>query len=141
MGNEKAVSGNTIPLHPRPITRALARASSNLTTSSEVAATSTTLINNQGRVLRANSKRTASDDKNANAPKRRAVLNDITNVSCENNIQVVIYTTILLPNIDNFFLLTSGEYQTDKEGKGKFFQGYKRKGTSCVYRHKRSIFL
>nr|VDD62623.1 unnamed protein product [Brassica oleracea] len=88
MGNEKAVSGNTIPLHPRPITRALARASSNLTTSSEVAATSTTLINNQGRVLRANSKRTASDDKNANAPKRRAVLNDITNVSCENNIQV-----------------------------------------------------
>ncbi|CAF2060252.1 unnamed protein product [Brassica oleracea] len=88
MGNEKAVSGNTIPLHPRPITRALARASSNLTTSSEVAATSTTLINNQGRVLRANSKRTASDDKNANAPKRRAVLNDITNVSCENNIQI-----------------------------------------------------
>ena len=102
MGNEKAVSGNTIPLHPRPITRALARASSNLTTSSEVAATSTTLINNQGRVLRANSKRTASDDKNANAPKRRAVLNDITNVTCENKIQVVIYT-ILLPNIDNFF--------------------------------------
>ena len=139
MGNEKAVSGNTIPLHPRPITRALARASSNLTTSSEMAA-ATTMIN-QGRGLRANSKRTASDDKNANAPKRRAVLNDITNVSCENNIQVVIYTTILLPNIDNFFLLTSGEYQTDKEGKGKFFQGYKRKGTSCVYRHKRSIFL
>ncbi|CAG7903208.1 unnamed protein product [Brassica rapa] len=88
MGNEKAVSGNTIPLHPRPITRALARASSNLATSSEVAATSTTLINNQGRVLRANSKRTASDDKNANAPKRRAVLNDITNVACENKIQI-----------------------------------------------------
>lgn len=107
MGNEKAVSGNTIPLHSRPITRALAsalRASSNL---SEVVATTTVI--NQERVLRANSKRTASDDKNANAPKRRAVLNDITNVSCENNIQVVIYTTILLPNINNFFLLTSGE--------------------------------
>ncbi|KAJ0256707.1 Cyclin-A2-3 [Hirschfeldia incana] len=89
MGNsEKAVSGNTIQLHSRPITRALAsalRASSNLITSSEVVATTTTLIN-QGRVLRANSKRRASDDKNANnAPKRRAVLNDITNVTCKDS--------------------------------------------------------
>ncbi|CAN6904709.1 unnamed protein product [Brassica oleracea] len=79
MGNEKAVSGNTIPLHSRPITRALAsalRASSNL---SEVVATTTVI--NQERVLRANSKRTALDDKKSNnAPKRRAVLNDITNV-------------------------------------------------------------
>lgn len=87
MGNEKAVSGNTIPPHSRPITRALAsalRASSNLITSSEVVAT--TLIN-PGKVLRANSKRTASDDKNVanNAPKRRAVLNDITNVTCKDS--------------------------------------------------------
>lgn len=88
MGNEKAVSGNTIPLHPRPITRSLARASSSLKTSSEVAATSTTLINNQGRVLRANSKRTALDDTTTNAPKKRAVLKDISNVTCENS-----YTT------------------------------------------------
>ncbi|XP_013615302.1 PREDICTED: cyclin-A2-4-like [Brassica oleracea var. oleracea] len=84
MGNEKAVSGNTIPLHSRPITRALAsalRASSNL---SEVVATTTVI--NQGRVLRANSKRTALDDKKSNnAPKRRAVLNDITNVTCEDS--------------------------------------------------------
>ncbi|KAL0724457.1 hypothetical protein Bca4012_039056 [Brassica carinata] len=84
MGNEKAVSGNTIPLHSRPVTRALARASSNLITSSEVAATTTTLIN-QGRVLRANSKRTALGDKKSNAPKRRAVLNDITNITCEDS--------------------------------------------------------
>ncbi|KAF8103052.1 hypothetical protein N665_0188s0013 [Sinapis alba] len=71
--NEKAVSGNTIPFNGRPVTRALARASA------------TTLIN-QGRVLRANSKRTALDDKNDNnAPKRRAVLNDITNVTCEDS--------------------------------------------------------
>lgn len=64
MGNEKAVSGNTISLHSRPITRALAsalRASSNL---SEVVATTTVI--NQGRVLRANSKRTALDDKKSN---------------------------------------------------------------------------
>ncbi|CAH8356193.1 unnamed protein product [Eruca vesicaria subsp. sativa] len=84
MGIEKAVSGNTIPFNGRPVTRAFAsalRASSNLITSSEVADT-TTLIN-QGRVLRPNSKRTALDDKKGNAPKRRAVLNDITNVSCE----------------------------------------------------------
>ncbi|XP_048619848.1 probable serine/threonine-protein kinase PBL26 [Brassica napus] len=84
MGNEKAVSGNTIPLHSRPITRALAsalRASSNL---SEVVATTTVI--NQERVLRANSKRTALDDKKSNnAPKRRAVLNDITNVTCEDS--------------------------------------------------------
>ena len=91
MVKEKAVSGNTtIPLYARPVTRALAsslRASSKLITSSDVAAI--TLIN-QGRVLRANCKRTALDDKkNDNAPKKqRAVLKDISNVTCENS-----YTT------------------------------------------------
>lgn len=57
MGNEKAVSGNTIvPLHGRPFTRAFA---SKLITSSE--------------------------EKKANAPKKRAVLKDITNVTCESS--------------------------------------------------------
>ncbi|ESQ27072.1 hypothetical protein EUTSA_v10018503mg [Eutrema salsugineum] len=85
MGKEKVVSGNTIPLNGRPVTRALAsalRASSKLITSSEVAAT--TQIN-QGRVLRSKSKRTALDENKANALKKRAVLKDITNVSCENS--------------------------------------------------------
>ena len=84
MGKENAVSGNSIPIHGRPVTRALAsalRASSKLITSSEVAATT----QNQGRVLRAKSKRTALDEKKANAPKKRAVLKDITNVTCENS--------------------------------------------------------
>ncbi|CAH2067980.1 unnamed protein product [Thlaspi arvense] len=85
MGKEKAVSGHTIPLHSRPVTRALAlalRASSKLTTSSEAAAT--TQIN-QGRVLRANCKRPYLDEKKANPPKKRAVLKDITNITCENS--------------------------------------------------------
>ena len=87
MGKEKAVSGNTtIPLYARPLTRALAsalRASSKLITSSDVAAI--TLIN-KGMVLRANSKRTALDDTTTNAPKKqRAVLKDISNVTCENS--------------------------------------------------------
>ncbi|CAN7041929.1 unnamed protein product [Brassica rapa subsp. trilocularis] len=87
MGKEKAVSGNTtIPLYARPVTRALAsalRASSKLVTSSDVAAI--TLIN-KGMVLRANSKRTALDDTTTNAPKKqRAVLKDISNVTCENS--------------------------------------------------------
>jgi len=84
MGKENAVSGNSIPIHGRPVTRALAsalHASSKLITSSEVAATT----QNQGRVLRAKSKRTALDEKKANAPKKRAVLKDITNVTCENS--------------------------------------------------------
>ncbi|KAJ0231038.1 Cyclin-A2-4 [Hirschfeldia incana] len=91
---EKAVSGNTtIPLLARPVTRALAsalRASSKLITSSDVAAV--TLIN-QGRVLRANCKRRAldvDDNKNSNNPpkQKRAVLKDISNVTCHNS-----YTT------------------------------------------------
>ncbi|VVA95909.1 unnamed protein product [Arabis nemorensis] len=84
MGKENVVSGNTIPIHGRPVTRALAsalRASSKLITSSEVAAATT---QNQGRVLRANSKRAALDEKKANASKKRAILKDITNVICEN---------------------------------------------------------
>ncbi|EOA33887.1 hypothetical protein CARUB_v10021378mg [Capsella rubella] len=95
MGKGNAVSGNTIPLHGRPITRALAsalRASSKLITSSEVASTS----QNQGRVLRAKSKRTASDDKKLNAPKKRAVLKDITNVTCDNS-----YTSCFSVAVDN----------------------------------------
>ncbi|CAN7130792.1 unnamed protein product [Brassica rapa subsp. narinosa] len=81
---EIAVSGNTVPLHARPVTRALAsalRASKLLITSSSP---------NQGRVLRANSKRRAFDDdkKNASPPKKkkkRALLKDITNVTSHNN--------------------------------------------------------
>ncbi|CAH8337062.1 unnamed protein product [Eruca vesicaria subsp. sativa] len=75
MGKEIVVSVNTIPLHARPVTRALASA---------LRAAATTLTN-QGRVLRANSKRTASDDKNDNTPKKRAVLKDISNVTCKNS--------------------------------------------------------
>lgn len=114
MGKDNAVSGNTIPIHGRPVTRALAsalRASSKLITSSEVAATT----QNQGRVLRANTKRAALDEKKANAPKKRAILKDITNVTCENSyrscfnaakIQVVNYTMLLLKLTRSVFLLT-----------------------------------
>lgn len=80
---EIAVSGNFIPLHA--LASAL-RASSKLITSSSP---------NQGRVLRANSKRRALDDKkNANLPKKkkkRALLKDITNVTSHNS-----YTTSCL---------------------------------------------
>ncbi|ESQ43588.1 hypothetical protein EUTSA_v10013650mg [Eutrema salsugineum] len=83
MGKEKSVSGNTTPLHGRPVTRAIVsalRASSKMITSSEVAATTTQI--NQGLVLRSkNSKRTALDEKKANAHKKQAVLKDITNVN------------------------------------------------------------
>lgn len=99
MGKENAVSGNTIPIHGRPVTRALAsalRASSKLITSSQVAATT----QNQGRVLRAKSKRTALDEKKANAPKKRAVLNDITNVTCENS-----YTNCFSVAVVNYTML------------------------------------
>ncbi|KAF8103373.1 hypothetical protein N665_0188s0310 [Sinapis alba] len=77
MGKEMAVSGNTIPLHARPVTRALASA----------ALRAATTLTNQGRALRANCKRTSLDDKNANAPKKkkRALLKDITNVTCDNS--------------------------------------------------------
>lgn len=71
MSKENDVSGNTIPLHDRPLTRAYTK----LITSSEVAATTQSL----GHVVRANTKRAALDEKNANAPKKRAVLKDITN--------------------------------------------------------------
>lgn len=84
MGKENAVSGNIIPFHGRPVTRGLASAllaSSKLITSSQVAATT----QKHGRVLRTKSKRTVLDEKKANAPKKRAVLKDITNVTCQNS--------------------------------------------------------
>ncbi|CAD5317739.1 unnamed protein product [Arabidopsis thaliana] len=102
MGKENAVSGNSIPIHGRPVTRALAsalRASSKLITSSEVAATT----QNQGRVLRAKSKRTALDEKKANAPKKRAVLKDITNVTCENS-----YTSCFSVAVENIKQIKKG---------------------------------
>ncbi|XP_010472944.1 PREDICTED: cyclin-A2-4-like, partial [Camelina sativa] len=108
MGKENAVSGNTIRLHGRPVTRALAsalRASSKLITSSEVAATS----HNQGRVLRAKSKRTALDEKKANAPKKRAVLKDITNVTCENS-----YTSCFNVAVDNIKQVKKGRASSSK---------------------------
>ncbi|CAH8258795.1 unnamed protein product [Arabidopsis lyrata] len=110
MGKENAVSGNTIPIHGRPVTRALAsalRASSKLITSSQVAATT----QNQGRVLRAKSKRTALDEKKANAPKikKRAVLNDITNVTCENS-----YTNCFSVAVENIKLIKKGRPSSSK---------------------------
>ncbi|CAE5964796.1 unnamed protein product [Arabidopsis arenosa] len=102
MGKENAVSGNTIPIHGRPVTRALAsalRASSKLITSSQVAATT----QNQGRVLRAKSKRAALDEKKANAPKKRAVLNDITNVTCESS-----YTNCFSVAVENIKQIKKG---------------------------------
>ncbi|KAL1199324.1 Cyclin-A2-4 [Cardamine amara subsp. amara] len=82
MGSENAVCGNNIlQLHGRPVTRALASAIRASSKSSIESATT----QNQGRVLRANSKRTALDEKKANAPKKRAILKDITNVTCENS--------------------------------------------------------
>ncbi|KAJ0267319.1 Cyclin [Hirschfeldia incana] len=71
MSKENVVSGNTVPLHARPLTRAYTK----LITSSEVDATAQSL----GHVVRANTKRAALDEKEANAPKKRAVLTDITN--------------------------------------------------------------
>ncbi|CAA7058450.1 unnamed protein product [Microthlaspi erraticum] len=66
MVNEKAVSGNTIvPLH-------------GLITSSEVSAT--TQINQS---LSTTKRRAFDEEKKANAPKKRAVLEDITNVTCD----------------------------------------------------------
>ncbi|KAG7652380.1 Cyclin-like [Arabidopsis thaliana x Arabidopsis arenosa] len=102
MGKENAVSGNTIPIHGRPVTRALAsalRASSKLITSSQVASTT----QNQGRVLRAKSKRAALDEKKANAPKKRAVLNDITNVTCESS-----YTNCFSVAVENIKQIKKG---------------------------------
>ncbi|CAH8331277.1 unnamed protein product [Eruca vesicaria subsp. sativa] len=71
MRKENVVSGNTIPLHTRPLTRAYSK----LITSSEVDGTTQSL----GHAVRANTKRAALDDNKANAPKKRAVLKDITN--------------------------------------------------------------
>ncbi|CAG7881700.1 unnamed protein product [Brassica rapa] len=71
MKKENDVSGSTIPLHARPLTRAYSK----LITSSEVDATTHSL----GHVARANTKRAALDEKKANAPKKRAILKDITN--------------------------------------------------------------
>ena len=71
MKKENDVSGSTIPLHARPLTRAYSK----MITSSEVDATTQSL----GYVARANTKRAALDEKKANAPKKRAVLKDITN--------------------------------------------------------------
>lgn len=99
MGDENAVCGNNIlQLHGRPVTRALASA---LRASSKSSIESAT-TQNQARVLRPNSKRTALDDKKSNAPKKRAILKDITNISCQNsytscfNVAVVNYTMLLL---------------------------------------------
>ncbi|CAN7116648.1 unnamed protein product [Brassica rapa subsp. narinosa] len=71
MKKENDVSGSTIPLHARPLTRAYSK----MITSSEVDATTQSL----GHVARANTKRAALDEKKASAPKKRAVLKDITN--------------------------------------------------------------
>ncbi|KAH0933547.1 hypothetical protein HID58_010664 [Brassica napus] len=71
MKKQNDVSGSTIPLHARPLTRAYSK----MITSSEVDATTQSL----GHVARANTKRAALDEKKANAPKKRAVLKDITN--------------------------------------------------------------
>ncbi|KAG2297470.1 hypothetical protein Bca52824_044139 [Brassica carinata] len=71
MKEENAVSGITIPLHARPLTRAYSK----MITSSEVDATTQSL----GHVARANTKRAALDEKKASAPKKLAVLKDITN--------------------------------------------------------------
>ncbi|KAL0836601.1 hypothetical protein Bca101_088490 [Brassica carinata] len=60
MNKENAVSGNAIPLHAH--------------TASEVDVTTQSL----GHVVRANTKRASLDEKKANAPKKRAVLKDIT---------------------------------------------------------------
>lgn len=166
MGNENAVCGNNIlQLHGRPVTRALASA---LRASSKSSIESAT-TQNQGRVLRANSKRTALDEKKANAPKKRAILKDITNVTCENsytscfNVAVVNYTMLLLKLLvymtRSMFLLTTvdssfhlgGEYQAEKEGTSNFFQGgiffcyftsYRCKGRSCVkFRRRKFVWL
>ncbi|CAN8240564.1 unnamed protein product [Cochlearia groenlandica] len=78
MGKKKAdvSENNNIPLLGRPLTRALASA---LRTSSELV--STTHIN-QARLLRSNCKRSALDDDiNTYAPKKRAILKDITNIT------------------------------------------------------------
>ncbi|KAL0845651.1 hypothetical protein Bca101_018897 [Brassica carinata] len=71
MNKDHAVSGNTLPLHARPLTRAYSK----LITSSDVDATTQSL----GHVVRANTKRAALDETKANAPKKRAILKDITN--------------------------------------------------------------
>ncbi|KAJ0250192.1 Cyclin [Hirschfeldia incana] len=71
MSEENVVSGNTIPIHARPLTRAYTK----LITSSEVDATTQSL----GHVVRANTKRAALDEKEANPPKKRVILKDITN--------------------------------------------------------------
>ncbi|KAF8063893.1 hypothetical protein N665_1178s0008 [Sinapis alba] len=71
MRKENDVSDTTIPLHARPLTRAYCK----LITSSEVDATTQSV----GHVVRTNTKRAALDEKKANAPKKRAVLKDITN--------------------------------------------------------------
>ncbi|XP_048591724.1 cyclin-A2-4-like [Brassica napus] len=60
MNKENAVSGNVIPLHAH--------------TASEVDVATQSL----GHVVRANTKRASLDEKKANAPKKRAVLKDIT---------------------------------------------------------------
>ncbi|CAH8355919.1 unnamed protein product [Eruca vesicaria subsp. sativa] len=103
-----------IPLLARPVTRALAsalRASSKLITSSEVSAI--TLIN-QGRILRANNKRRALEDgKTAKAPKKRAVLKDLTNVTCDNSYTSCFSAAIL--QVENIKKIKKGRACSSKE--------------------------
>ncbi|KAL1208127.1 Cyclin-A2-4 [Cardamine amara subsp. amara] len=56
---------------------------------------------NQGRVLRENPKRRTLDEKKANAPKKRAILKDITNVTCENSYTIICLNVSKIVDIDS----------------------------------------
>ncbi|XP_010532139.1 PREDICTED: cyclin-A2-4-like isoform X2 [Tarenaya hassleriana] len=82
MGKENAGSGNAISLHGRPFTRAFA---STLRSSGQTKPSEVPTRQNQQRVPRANTKRAALEEKKSNAPKKRAILRDVTNISCESS--------------------------------------------------------
>ncbi|XP_010539515.1 PREDICTED: cyclin-A2-4-like [Tarenaya hassleriana] len=79
---------NGLELHGRPFTRAFASA---LRSSGQIKPSEVPARQNQQRVLRANAKRAALEEKKAIVPKKRAVLRDVTNISCESSYQSCIY--------------------------------------------------
>ena len=102
MRKENVVSANVGELNGR-ITRARAAA---LRASGQLPPLNAPNQPDQKRVLRANTKRTALDENNTNAPdsaglqrKKRAVLQDVTNVCCNNSYRKCFNTTKIQVNI------------------------------------------
>ena len=109
MRKENVVSANVGELNGR-ITRARAAA---LRASGQLPLLNAPNQPDQKRVLQTNTKRTALDENNTNAPdnaglqrKKRAVLQDVTNVCCNNSYRKCFNATKIQVNIPSLVILS-----------------------------------